>query len=82
LKWSRGLLSGGVLLVLPTRPHKLRAALLPIHPAKDGEATERVDHDVVGAVCALLSSVLLMEYFHVGSCPTLRQARPTFDRVH
>ena len=45
-------------------------------------APERVNHDVVGAVCLLLSSVLVMECFHAGSGLTLRQARPTFDRVH
>jgi hypothetical protein len=45
-------------------------------------APERVDHDVVGTVCLLPSSVLVMECFHAGLGPTLCQARPTFDRVH
>src|SRR5215216_591526 len=49
---------------------------------RHGPAPERLDHDLVGAVCLLLSSVLLMECLHAGSCPTTpRQARPTFDRL-
>ena len=51
-------------------------------PLLHGVAPERMNHDVVGAVCLLLSSVLVMECFHAGSGLTLRQARPTFDRVH
>src|SRR5829696_10242556 len=69
------------ILVLPTRPHKLWTALLPILPAT-GPAPERVDHAVVSAVCVLFYSVLMVQCFHAGSCLTLRQGRPTFDRGH
>src|SRR5215203_2405737 len=74
-------LSGGVLLVLPARPHKLWAALLPILPPSF-PAPERVDHDVVDAVCVLFYSVLVVQCLHAGSCLTLRQIRPTFYRFH
>jgi hypothetical protein len=41
-------------------------------PLRPGVAPERVDHDVVGAICVLLCSVQVMECFHAGSGPTLR----------
>jgi hypothetical protein len=41
---------------------------------RHGPAPERVDHDVVGAVCVLLYSVLVVQCLHAGSCLTLLQA--------
>jgi hypothetical protein len=70
------------LLVLPARPHTSYGPLFSPSFLRHGQAPERVDHDVVGDVCLLLYSVLVMQCFHAGSCPPLRQARPTFYRLH
>src|ERR671932_738362 len=51
-------------------------------PLLHSVAPERVDHDTVGVVYVLLSSVLVMKWIHARSGPTLCQALPTFDRVH
>src|SRR5215212_1092328 len=74
-------LSGGVLLALSAGPISYGPLFSPFF-LRHGPAPERVDHDVVGNVCVLLYSVLVVQCFHAGSRPTLRQARPTFDRVH
>jgi hypothetical protein len=75
-------LSGGVSPRPPRPASQVIDRSSPPSFLRRGVAPERVDHDVVGAVCVLLSPMLVMQCFHAGSYLTLHQARPTFYWVH